>query len=513
MQQDLELNGALNSEMEYKKTTIKLRIDVDYPYPSRLKSFLATVLKLKIGKDYLKNPKIIAKMINETPKKVQAYWFFTPYTLPDREILELLRSAENHHIGLHIANRPYTELERLEKDTGRKVKYYTVHGTAKLLAQLMWRRKLGEKKAPVPKGFPLKSFYEFPTIDLDWACYANPLTQVLKMSNESIVRGEVLHVHPEWLFQRGKINRRGPYYAVLKNILGVDKDLETLAIRKNWFIKIARDSKEYEKDVFPTDKFIEKLADRGIDVFTFIERKWCNNISKPLVGWVKLEDNIALLHVASYHEWWSNVGKKTRNMVRKAEKSGVKTKTVEPDEQLADGIWKIYNETPIRQKRAFPYYGISLQAVTSGVLSAQNSTFIAAFYKEELVGFIQLVYGNKIAVIAQILSLQGHSDKAVNNALLAKAVEVCANQHMEWVMYGRIGNHPSLDRFKENNSFSELPLTRYYVPVTNKGRLAVKLGLHRELKDSLPQALKSILFPFYNWVSRTKMQTRLRFRS
>jgi hypothetical protein len=189
----------------------------------------------------------------------------------------------------------------------------------------------------------------------------------------------------------------------------------------------------------------------------------------------------------------------------------VKTEVVEPNEKLAEGMWKIYNETPIRQERAFPHYGASLQGVTRGVLSAQNCTFIGAFFQGELVGFIRLVYGDKIAVISQILSLQRHSDKAVNNALVAKAVEVCAAKQVGWVMYGRIGNHPSLDRFKESNSFARFPLTRYYVPVTKKGSIAMKLGLHRELKDALPQAIKYRLFPFYNWVSRTKMRMKLRF--
>ncbi|MCJ7762061.1 hypothetical protein MUP38_01230, partial [Candidatus Bathyarchaeota archaeon] len=192
-------------------------------------------------------------------------------------------------------------------------------------------------------------------------------------------------------------------------------------------------------------------------------------------------------------------------------KSGIKVTVVQPSEAFAEGVWKIYNETPIRQERAFPHYGVSLQTVTRGVLSAQNCTFIGAFFQGELVGFIQLDYGDKIAVITQILSLQKHSDKAVNNALVAKAVEVCAAKQVGWVMYGRIGNHPSLDRFKESNCLVKFPLTRYYVPATNKGHIALKLGLHRELKDALPEAIKYRLIPFYNWVSRTKMLARLRF--
>ncbi len=80
-------------------------------------------------------------------------------------------------------------------------------------------------------------------------------------------------------------------------------------------------------------------------------------------------------------------------------------------------------------------------------------------------------------------------------------------------MYGRIGNHPSLDEFKKNNGFYKLELTRFYVPITQarqNGQSA--LGLHRELKDSLPQSMKYPLIPLYNWVSRTKMRTRIFFK-
>jgi hypothetical protein len=504
------LNEAFHLEMAHGETMIKLRIDVDYPYPSRVKSFLSTGLNLKIGKDYLKNSKIIAKMINEARKEVKAYWFFTPHTMPDRELLELLHS-ERHEVALHVANNPYAELERLEKTTGRKVNYYTVHGTARLLARLMWRRKLWEDKAPIPTGFPLKSFYDFPTIDLDWWCYRKPTAQAVKMAENSIAKGEVLHVHPEWLFQRGKLNHRGPYYETLKSILKVDEELETLVVRKKGFVRISNDGRYSLEKYLSRPRFIEKLAERGIDIFTFIEKKWYYPIPRPLSGWAKTEDNIALLQVTTYDEWWKNIGKKTRNMVRKAEKSGVKTEVVEPSEKLAEGIWKIYNETPIRQERAFPSYGVSLQSVKGGVLSAQNCTFIGAFLQDELVGFIQLDYGDKMAIMSQILSLQKQSDKAVNNALIAKAVEVCAARQIGWVMYGRIGNHPSLDRFKESNCFVKFPLSRYYVPLTKKGRIAVKLGLHRELKDSLPQPIKYRLIPLYNWVSRTKMRVKLRF--
>jgi hypothetical protein len=488
---------------------ITLRIDVDYAYPSRIKSFLFIMLRRKVGKDYLKNAKIIAKMINESPVEVKAYWFFTLRTIPDRELLELLYS-DKHEVALHVVNDPYAEMQLLEKATKRKINYYTIHGTARLFARIMWKR--WKKESPsIPKDFPLQPFHQLSSSPLDWVCYyAKSTQQAVKKAEGYIKDGKVLEIHPVWLFQRGIINRRGSFYETLKGILKVDKELETLTTRKSGFARISSDSGEYMKDIVPTSGFIEKLGDRGIDIFTFIERKWCYTIPNPSSSWLKAEDNIALLQVTTYDQWWENVGKKTRNMVRKAEKSGMKTQVVESNEKLAEGIWKIYNETPIRQERAFPHYGVSKQTVARGVLAAQNCTFIGGFLQDELAGVIQLVHGDKIAIISQILALQKHSDKAVNNALIAKAVEVCAARQIGWIMYGRMGNHPSLDKFKQSNGFIRFSVTRYYVPITKKGRIAMKMGLHREIKDTLPETIKYRLIPLYNWVSRNKMRIRLR---
>ncbi len=494
---------------------IKLRIDVDYPYPSRFQSFLFATLNRRTGKNYLKNAKILAKMINESPEEIRAFWFFTPQTTPETELLSLLH-PDRHEVALHVANNPYRELELLENATHRKVKYYTVHGTARLFARLMWRRKIWEAKAPIPTGFPLKSFYDFPTMHLDTVCYHNSVERAVRIAEENIVKGDVLHFHPEWLFNRGTLNHRGPYYEPLRRLLKVDKELELLTVRKKVLARIAKYSEQYEylQDFAPSKKFLEKLMDRGIDLFTFIERKWCSPIANPSPKWLKTEDNIALLQVTSFSEWWEKVGKKTRNMVRKAEKSGIITEVVQPTEKLAKGIWKIYNETPIRQGRAFSHFGWTLQNVIGTMrYTSEASTYLGAFLEGELVGFIQLVHGDKIVVVSQILSLQKFWDKAVNNALIAKAVDICASNHLQWLMYGRMGNHPSLDNFKLSNGFSKFSLTRYYVPLTGKGRLAAKLGLHRPAKDALPENIKLPLIPLFNWVSRTKMQVRLRLRS
>jgi hypothetical protein len=488
---------------------IKIRLDVDYAYPSRNKSLICTALKIRPKKDYLKNSKIIAKMVNETQQEIMAYWFFTPLTLPDQEMMDLMKT-ERHEVALHIAVNPYKELETLEKLTSQKLRYYTIHGTERFLGRIIWRRKRGQTRVPIPKDFPLQNFWDFPTISLDRDCYDRSTGESFEMARESVAEGKVLHVHPDWLFKRGKFNHRGPYYEVLRKLLNVDGELEELSIRKKGFVRISRYSEhfEYTKDVNLSEKFLSKLKDRNIDIFTFVERGWCSPLAfKPSDEWLKTEDNIALLQVNSFDEWWERVGKKTRNMVRKAEKVGVKVGVVEPSDRLVEGIWRIYNETPIRQERAFPQYGISFENVKSMVFNAKNCTYIEACVGEETVGFIQLVYGDNLVVITKILSLQKHWDKAVNNVMLAKAVEVCAKNNYKWLMYGRMGkgsNHPSLDKFKENNLFSRYPLNRYFVMLSKKGKIAATLGLHQQFKDSLPESVKPRVIPVYNFVSRTK---------
>ena len=184
---------------------IKLRLDVDYPYPSRAKSFLYIALGInkRKSKDYLKNARIIAKMINESPKQVMAHWFFTPYTTPDKKLLDLL-NPDRHEVALHVANNPYREWKILENETNRKVSYYTIHGTSRLLAQLLWRRKLGERQAKVPSDFPLKSFHDFATFSLDSERYKLGFDGAKKTAEEWINQNYVLSAHPEWLFQQGE---------------------------------------------------------------------------------------------------------------------------------------------------------------------------------------------------------------------------------------------------------------------------------------------------------------------
>jgi hypothetical protein len=196
---------------------IRFRIDVDYPYPSRIRSFLYTGFGIRTSKDYLKNSKTIARMINSSRKKAKTYWFFTPKTVPDKQLLALIDNAK-HEAALHVVNDPIEESKALEKITGRKLNYYTIHGTSRLLARILWGR--WKAKAPrIPEDYPLRSFHEFPTTGLDSLCYSHSTEEALRIAEESIKQGQVIYFHPIWLFQRGTLNHRGPFYEVLRRIL------------------------------------------------------------------------------------------------------------------------------------------------------------------------------------------------------------------------------------------------------------------------------------------------------
>jgi hypothetical protein len=108
-----------------------------------------------------------------------------------------------------------------------------------------------------------------------------------------------------------------------------------------------------------------------------------------------------------------------------------------------------------------------------------------------------MVWIGVTARIMQIVSLNAHYDKRPTNALLARAVESCAQRGVSHLIYGQhIYNNKrdsSVTEFKKRNGFRQVLLPRYYIPLTSRGRLALTLGLHRGLKEKIPSRLRGIL--------------------
>jgi hypothetical protein len=209
-------------------------------------------------------------------------------------------------------------------------------------------------------------------------------------------------------------------------------------------------------------------------------------------------DNVAVLPVASFEEWFKKIKDKGRNLVRKAQKSGVVTRVVPFDDALVGQVMEIYNETPMRQGRKFWHYGKDFATIKRELSTyLERSHFVGAYLQEELIGFMKMVKVDDTAILFHFVAKMKHRDKSAMNAILAKAVEVCPGYGIKHIIYGRYtyGNktNSTLADFKRRNGFEKIELPRYYIPLTLKGRLAYSLGLHRGLLGILPPKLVTAL--------------------
>jgi hypothetical protein len=241
------------------------------------------------------------------------------------------------------------------------------------------------------------------------------------------------------------------------------------------------------------EAFVSQLKASGLnaDIFTFAQKL---PDTAPKYYYHMEWDNLAVIPITTFSEWWDKrVESSVRRAVRKATKLGIVIKVSELDDEFVKGIVGINNETPTRQGRAFWHFQKSFEEVKQ-----ENSTypgrnaFLGAYYEDQLIGFIRLIYADKLASTVQLLSMIKHYDKRPANALIAKAVELCEQQGMSYLMYcNYIYNDPdsSLTEFKRRNGFEQVLVPRYYVPLTLKGKIALRLGLHHGVKSLIPRRL------------------------
>src|SRR5215469_10308876 len=85
------------------------------------------------------------------------------------------------------------------------------------------------------------------------------------------------------------------------------------------------------------DPLIEVLrsSDSRPDLFTFTQTIL---ETKPKYSYPMEWENLAVLPVTTFDDWWELVGKKTRNKVRLPEKKGVQIREVPFDDNLVRGI-------------------------------------------------------------------------------------------------------------------------------------------------------------------------------
>jgi hypothetical protein len=266
------------------------------------------------------------------------------------------------------------------------------------------------------------------------------------------------------------------------------------------FIRVAtvHDEELVEGEVVvDPDHFLTQLRASGMsaDIFSFAEKPRETKVRHPLYS---ENDNIAVIPTHNFKEWWEDrLPQESRKNVRRAAKRGVIVKEVPFDDQLVRGIMSIYDETPVRQGRSFWHYAKDFEAVKmENSTYLQRSWFVGAFYNGELIGFLKVIMVDKVATLIQILAKTAHHDKRPMNALLSRTVELCAHRGASYLVYGKFSygrKRDSLTEFKRRNGFEELTVPRYYVPLTFKGKMALKLGLHHGLARVVPRPLANRL--------------------
>lgn len=266
-------------------------------------------------------------------------------------------------------------------------------------------------------------------------------------------------------------------------------DGQTYAV-KPAFLRIARLEKEWYGDVNDPASVIAALASSELrpDLFTFWQRV---PETQPRYTYYLEWESLAVLPVTSFDHWWNKQVKgTTRNMVRKSQKAGVEVRETPFDNDFVKGAVDIFNETPVRQGFQFWHFGKSFETVKrefSRFLFRED--IIGAYYQGELIGFAMLANAGRYGMIGMFISKIKHRDKATNNALMAKTIEVCEKRELPYLVY-TTWRETSLVNFKRHSGFQEMRVPRYFVPLTQKGKLALKLGFHRGYRDSLPGVIK-----------------------
>ena len=265
-----------------------------------------------------------------------------------------------------------------------------------------------------------------------------------------------------------------------------------ISVSGRW-LKTARVVEEWYEDLDDPECLIVDLinSDLKADLFTFWQRP---PNTQPRYLYHTEWESIAVLPVTTYGSWLkTQINCKPRNLIVKARKKGVVVKSAAFDDDFVRGMTAIFNETPVRQGRPFRHYGKSVETVRrefSRYLFREE--LIGAYFDNELIGFIMLADAGQFAMLSQIISMVRHRDKSPNNALIAKAVEICAERKLPSLVYA-MWARGSLGEFKRHNGFMRLDLPRYYVPLNKRGRVALALGLHRHPIDRIPETVVPVL--------------------
>ena len=232
----------------------------------------------------------------------------------------------------------------------------------------------------------------------------------------------------------------------------------------------------------------QKRGGVSADIFTFAQKL---PHKEPKYAYKMEWESTAAAELKTFQGWWESLPQEARKNVRRSQKRGV-TISVEPfDDRMIAAIAEVNNDSPVLQRKANAHYGKTPERIRRDYGDfVDRSDFIVAKAGETTIGFLKLVYRGDIASILNLTVKPSEYDKRPSNALMAKAVELCEAKGMRYLTYGlfNYGNKKDspLREFKIRNGFHEVLVPRYYLPLNLRGKLGIKLKIHRGWLGVLP---------------------------
>ena len=258
-------------------------------------------------------------------------------------------------------------------------------------------------------------------------------------------------------------------------------------------IRTAKMWEEWFEDVQSPERIVSAMKSMECppDLLTFIERP---PVFSPQHGYHVQWQKVTALPIRSYKEWWEiQISSETRKKAKRAEKRGIEIRVADFNDDLIRGISSIFNESPTRQGTPFWHYGKDFHTVKKEMsLDLERSDFIGAYHESALVGIVKLLYSDKVAEPVIIVSSTKHQNKYLNNALIAKSVEICAMRGVPYLSYGPYWRRGNMAEWLRRNGFERFLVPRYYIPLTVKGKVAIQLRLQLGVKQLLPESIQDL---------------------
>lgn len=166
-------------------------------------------------------------------------------------------------------------------------------------------------------------------------------------------------------------------------------------------------------------------------------------------------------HNAKYHYFNEILDSKTRNMIRKADRHGIKCKAINKNDYLKE-VHDINTSSLFRQGRIMSEGYRKFPKHTEYVKECDKHfwEFYGAFIGDKLIAYISVLSHKEAVLISQILGHMDYLKTAVMNKLLMEVIgEICKYKYAKYIQYGFwFSGGAGLRHFKQSMGFVPLNL-------------------------------------------------------